>query len=299
MTTFLALLSLPLLAACASSSYSAEAELDDRELVGGCVQPVPLVEVPDQVRTVGPIRPARAPFARQRSAYGIVLLAEDGVPDAFLDLVAQSIAETFTTGDGIDGGLQEEVIGHLHAYKALLPVPLTERSFERMLRANEEAFDRIVAEHSVCDIIMADTGRGQVMEVVEHVLHTVTDVGLHYAFPDEWGLHPESALSAAMEQAIEAGIYDISGYDDLEGAPEEVMHRVLVQEFAYWFLTTAWDLQVPYGPDEDEWTLRTPEELRSALPEFWAVHERTSARVLTCPTRETLARIGPTRAEER
>ena len=102
-----------------------------------------------------------------------------------------------------------------------------------------------------------------------------------------------------MQLAIDRGYYEIGSYDDLGDAPQEVIDRILLQEFAYWFLTTAWDLQVPYGPDESEWTLRTPAELREALPHFYAVHERTSARALSAPTRETLAALGPTRAEER
>lgn len=299
------LLALLSLAACAAApdpqvEEEVEGQVEEEEgLIGGCVQPRPVAEIPRDVRAVGPIQQGEGPFPKRLSAYGIVLAAEPEVPDVFLERVARSIAETFGAGEGIDADLQEQVIGHLHAYGALLPVPRTERSFERALRRHEDLFDQLVQEHSVCDIIMARVERGQVMEVVEHVLHTITDVALHHQFPDEWGLHPQSALSRAMQRAIDAGFYDISGYDDLGDAPDEVVHRVLVQEFAYWFLTTAWDLQVDYGPDEEEWTLRRPEELRAALPEFFAVHERTSARVLTSPSRETLALIGPTRAEER
>ena len=45
---------------------------------------------------------------------------------------------------------------------------------------------------SVCDhisqISAAESNQGQTMEVVEHILHHVTDVGLHYTFPEQWGL---------------------------------------------------------------------------------------------------------------
>jgi hypothetical protein len=38
------------------------------------------------------------------------------------------------------------------------------------------------ARNSVCDVICYSVG-GQTMEVVEHILHHVTDVGFHFAFP--------------------------------------------------------------------------------------------------------------------
>ena len=123
-------------------------------------------------------------------------------------------------------------------------------------------------------------------------------MGLHYAYPDEWGLTGDSDLGRAMQRAIDRGYFDLSGYDDLDGAPDDVVERVLLQEFAYWFITTAWDLQVPYGPDEDEWTLRTPAELRAAFPDFIQVYDRTVVPVLRSPSAATLRSIGPRRDEE-
>lgn len=271
------------------------------ELIGGAVQPEPIHEVPKNAYAVSEVIEGDRyePFGRHVNACGIVLAATEGVEDEFLALVGQSIAESFPRKKSLDLKKQREVIEALHAYGALLPVPNTERELERLFRKEGEAIDALHARHSLCDIIMADVPEGQVMEVVEHVLHTVTDVAFHHVFPEEWGLTRESKLWEAMQLALEAGHYDISGYDDLEGAPQDVLDRILMQEFAYWFITTAWDLQTDYGPNEDEWTLRTPAELKEALPEFWTVYERTAARVMVAPSRETLKKIGPTRAEER
>ena len=79
---------------------------------------------------------------------------------------------------------------------------------------------------------------GQVMEVVEHSLHYVTDIGLHCASPDQWGIAPDSVLVQGMRDAVERGNYDISQYPDIDDL--EVRNRVLVQEFAYWAMSTAW-----------------------------------------------------------
>jgi hypothetical protein len=205
----------------------------------------------------------------------------------------------FARRDELDLVAQRKVVEHLHAYGTLLPVPLSERSFERLLRRHEDRLDDLHQEYSICDIIMAKVPTGQVMEVVEHLLHAVTDVGLHYQFPAEWGLSRDSDLWKAMQLAIEKGYYNIDSYDDLRGEPRAIVDRILLQEFAYWFISTAWDLQTPYGPGEEEWTLRTPDDLQEKMPEFYQVYQRTAARVMTAPTEKTLAKIGPTRARER
>lgn len=271
---------------------------DGPELIGGCILAEPLGEVPLDPRRVGEVIASDefAPLAKQLTACGIVLAVEGAVPDLFVQRVGRTIEEMFAPGAGIDVALQEDVIRALHAHRATLPVPRNERTLDHLFGEGEPTW---IESHSVCDIIMADVPEGQVMEVVEHILHTVTDVGLHFVFPDDWGISRESQLWEAMQRAIAAGYYDVSGYHELDDAPLDVRDRVLMQEFAYWFVTTAWDLQEPYGPDEAEWTLRDREELRAAMPDFFAVFERTAGRVLTSPSRSTLAAIGPTRQAER
>lgn len=277
-----------------------DAQQTDEPLIGGAVQRRPTQPVPDDPFRVTVVRKEQRypPFAKHLSSCGIALAATDQVPDEFLVLVGQAIDEMFARRDELDLVTQRKVVEHLHAYGALLPVPLTERSFERLLRHHEDRLDDLHQEYSICDIIMAKVPEGQVMEVVEHLLHAVTDVGLHYQFPAEWGLSRESELWKAMQLAIDKGYYDIDSYDDLQGEPQGIADRILLQEFAYWFITTAWDLQVLYGPDEEEWTLRNPAELQEKMPRFFAVYQRTVARVMSPPTKTTLARIGPTRSAE-
>ena len=135
------------------------------------------------------------------------------------------------------------------------------------------------------------------MEVVEHILHYVTDIGLHYAFPDVWGISADSDLARAMAKAEAEGHYQAGKYNDIED--EEVRFRVQMQEFAYWFISTAWNLQAPYGPVwEDEWTIRDQDDLRQKLPAMYAAWEETAARAMAAPSMATLAEIGPRRAPE-
>ena len=269
--------------------------------LGACILRQAIGTVPADPYAVGELFVESGhPLPKRLNACGILLAASDKVPDLFLQLVGEAVAEIFEPGDSIDHSAQREVLEHLHRYRACLPVPRTEAELERLFEGDSEELDEIMDLYSTCDIIMADVPRGQVMEVVEHLLHAITDVGLHYRFPAEWGISRESELWKAMQTAIEAGYYRIESYDDMrDEAPREVYERVLLQEFAYWFVSTAWNLQRDYGPDEDEWTIRDADELRRKLPGFYKIYERTAGSVMGPPSRALLAEIGPTREEER
>ncbi|MDE2690044.1 MAG: hypothetical protein OXI49_05970 [Acidobacteriota bacterium] len=269
--------------------------------LGGCILLSPVGEVPDDVYQHGDVVATEAmpPFTKELQVYGLKLAARDDISDDFLRLVAKTIAESFPRDAGLDADLQREVLANHYRYRALIPVPLgDDMSFAE---ENEEQWAEIEKNSSVCDIIMQDGPvgpEGQVMEVVEHILHYVTDIGLHYTFPEVWGISEDSELARAMRKADDEGHYVLDKYLDI--GDEEVRFRVQMQEFAYWFISTAWNLQAPYGPVwEDEWTIVDQEDLRRKLPEMYAAYEETAARVMVAPSLETLQEIGPTRAEER
>jgi hypothetical protein len=264
--------------------------------LGGCILVEPVGTVPaDILQDTGVLATDEyAPFTKKLTVYGITLVARDDASDEFLGRVAKTIKEIFVQDESLDLELQHEVIRNLYRYRATIPVPVgRDMSFAE---EDEAAFDRLTEENSICDIIMQGVSPGQVMEVVEHILHFVSDMGLNYTFPDEWGISTDSALYQAMKRAIDEGYYVVEQYSDFDD--EEEYNRVLLQEFAYWFITTAWDLQEPYGPIEAEWTIRNQAELAEKLPEFYEVFKQTVGRVMVPPSLTTLAEFGPTRAEE-
>lgn len=266
--------------------------------LGGCILLEPKGDVPDDVYQHGDVVATEAmpPFAKELQVYGLKLAARDDISDDYMRLVARTIAESFPRDAGLDADLQREVLANHYRYNALIPVPLG-YDYSFMDEADEQ-WAAIERDNSVCDVIMQDVPEGQVMEVVEHILHYVTDIGLHYTFPDVWGIAEDSELARAMAKAVDGGYYQADQYLDIED--EEIRFRVQMQEFAYWFITTAWNLQAPYGPVwEEEWTIRDQEELLEKLPEMYAAYEETAARVMVAPSLATLQEIGPTRAEER
>lgn len=262
--------------------------------LGGCILLEPLGEAPDDVYgTTGVVRTTDyPPFTKTLTSHGLMLVARDDASDEFMIQVGRVIGEIFPRDSILDLDTQLELLRNHYRYRAVIPVPVGDDL--DFFEADDPAWHATFRANSICDIIMEDVPRGQVMEVVEHILHYVSDIGLHYTFPEDWGLAESSALAAAMDEAIAKGYYNVEQYRD-EG---ENRDRVLLQEFAYWVISTAWNLQRPYGPNEQEWTIRDETELREKLPELYAMYERTVAQVMVAPTPETLRQIGPTRAQE-
>lgn len=271
-------------------------------MLGGCILAEPLGEVPDDPYWTSDIGPADTypPFTKQMMVNGLLLVAGDDASDDFMRLVATAIEEHFPQDESLDLETQAEILRNQYRYRAVIPVPVGE-NFDFFEHPD---FEQTAGNNTVCDIIMEDVP-GQVMEVEEHILHYVTDVGLHYTFPAEWGISEESVVNRGMQEAIDRGYYDVTQYQEEvdeggEGIDPEEYRRVIIQEFAYWLITTYWDLQEDYGPvGEAEWSIVTSAELKEKLPELWDMVDATVGRTMAAPSRETLQAIGPTRAEER
>jgi hypothetical protein len=281
-----------------------EETVADSSHLGGCILTTPIGDVPDDLYLMTDVVPSdeAPPFTKKLTVNGLTLAARDDASDDFMRLVAQAIAEIFPRDEGLDLAKQEEILRNQYLYKALIPVPVGEDfSF---FEDDPEVWENTASQNTICDIIMQDVP-GQVMEVVEHILHYVSDVGLHYTFPAEWGISKDSELAVAMAEAIEKGYYDVDQYGEiLEESEaenkEEEYHRVLMQEFAYWVISTAWNLQEAYGPvGEAEWGILNADDMKEKMPALYDMYERTVATVMVPPSLETLQKIGPTRAEER
>lgn len=249
--------------------------------LGGCVLKAPVGEVPDDLYQVGEVKPTDEfpPFTKKLSVFGIVLIGREDISDDFMRQVAQTITEMFPRTAAMDKELQAEVLRNMYRYRTVIPLFAGE-DFE-FSPEDEQVWDTTVSTNSICDIIMQGVP-GQVMEVVEHILHHVTDVGLHYTFPDEWGISNTSRLYSAMQQAIDKEFYLVEQYSDID--EPEVYNRILLQEFAYWIITSAWDLQEPYGPKDAEWKIiRTKSQLQTELPLSFQLCEDTLPQFMVPP----------------
>ena len=265
-----------------SSCTSDPVELGDTVILD-CVQTEPTGIVPEDLYQVGSvtITDSYLPFTKKLDVCGITLIAGDDVSNPFMENVALTINEMFIVNGNTDTLLQQTLLTNLYQYKTVIPVFYGEDwTIER-----ESSLDALGDENSVCDIIMEGVP-DPVMEVVEHILHHLTDIGLHYTYPADWGLTSSSRLYNVTQEAISLGYYDVAQYSDI---PETgVRNRVILQEYAYWIIYTAWDLRENYGPAQSEWSIITSNELQSKLPESYALFQETIPSVMTRPSHETL-----------
>ena len=252
--------------------------------VGGCILASPAAEIPADLYQESDIVPTGKykPFTKKLSVYGITLIGRDDISDGFMQKVAKTIKEMFPQNETIDTDLQKEVLRNLYRYRTVIPL-FRDEDFE-FSPEDQEAWDLTTNKNSICDIIMEGVP-GQVNEVIEHILHFVTDIGLHYTFTDEWGISKTSKIYHAMQEAIDKRHYIIEQYEE---ADEEEIIRVLIQEYAYWVIFTAWDLYEPYGPAAEWKGIKNPYDLMEKLPLSYELFEQTIPRVMAPPSRSTL-----------
>ena len=264
---------------------SDENGLEDTHL-GGCILRTPTGEIPTNIyHQTGIIQTDEfQPFTKKFIVCGITLIGRDDISDDFMQKVAETIKEIFSpNGENINKDLQEDLIRNMYKYRTVIPLFKGE-DFD-FTPSDEELWDRTTRENSICDIIMEGVP-GQVTEVVEHILHFVTDIGMHYTFPDEWGISKSSKLYELMQQAIDNQYYDVAQYSDINNDADRL--RVLLQEYAYWIIYTSWDLREPYGPQEAEWFIMNSSELNDKLPQSYQLFQKIVPKVMVRPSKEML-----------
>ena len=216
-------------------------------------------------------------FNRTVTVYGLTLIVHKDISDDFVGKIVETMKSMFPRDENMDSELQEQVLQNMYRYKAALPVVKNESDVESVQR-------ELMNNYSVCDIIMK-VDENQVNEVIEHLLHAISDVGLHYTFSDEWCISKESKVYNLMQDAISKGYYSITDY---KGYPEEILNRVLIQEYVYWSITSIWNLQESFDLSGSEWSLTNKREINEFQPELLRLYERTLNNIIKVPSNETL-----------
>ena len=258
----------------------------DTTHIGGCILREPSGKPLDDLYSLTEIIQTDEfqPFTKKLTVCGITLIGREDISDGFMKKVAETIKEMLSPdGENIDKELQERLITNMYKYRTV--IPLFKGENYEFSSSNEKKWDQTVTENSICDIIMEGVP-GQVTEVVEHILHSVTVIGMHYTFPNEWGISRSSELYTTMEDAIDKQFYDIGQYSDIDQDNEKL--RVLLQEYAYWIIYTAWNLREPYGPPEAEWSIMSSSELNNKLPQSYQLFQKMVPKVMVRPSKEML-----------
>ena len=228
-----------------------------------------------------------APFTKILTSYGTTLLSIASVSDSFVSDIGNTIEEMFDATTSTDSTIQNTFIENSYKYASTIPLFIA-------TDFNNFDFKNSKDNNSICDTISAgqESRNTQVLEIMEHILHIMTDVGLHYTYPNDWGLTTSSTLYTCMQEAISAGYFNASSYENMDA---EVKDRVKLQEFAYWFISSAWGLQTTYGDnDTSEWSLKSQSNLQSSMSSCYTTLMTTVSKIFISPSTSFLNTLGDT-----
>ena len=234
--------------------------------------------------------------------HGIRLFVLDDVSDEMVVKVAHTLASMWRDTDQIDRSRREELRFQLedrYVYQRIGyggPDFYGGEPLEYPEIADRLGDDAREFAHNHIDYIWEKDEREsdrQIIEVIEHLLHTLTDQGFRFAFPADWDWEdPDSTLNQAMELAIENGHYSVESYQDLRNFDPEGYNRVIATEFAFWMILAAWDMfEVTGVTANEEWGIDSSERLKEELPAAFALYENTVATALSRPEPEYILAV--------
>ena len=239
---------------------------------------------------------SRINFTQYVDSNNLRIFGKEDVDSDFLDKVATSYDAMFVDNSKIDKDMRSHY----------LSTSLDKRVFQRVglessFSANESYADngKIPGpyRHNCTDYIWQESTGGprQINEVIEHLLHTVTNVILNLAYPADWGfMNSSTRLREAMQEAIDKGVYDISSYDEIKG-DREGYNSVITQEYAYWLILAEWNyFDVSGNRDSEnitgnsEFSLGTSDEIRDQLPIGHKLYVDYIEKILTEPDKQLI-----------
>lgn len=213
------------------------------------------------------------PFVKYVHTRGIILAAMGDISDAFFNKVVATLNQMIP--NKLDETEQVKMMDYMARKRTLIPIFFGRDGNENMSSREREQWEVIESTYSVCDVIFEiGPSKSQVMEVVEHLLHSINMVGLHFLRNDSWGISRSSVLHEQMQEAIDDKYYNVEDYEDCIEDEDELV-QVELQEYSYLVIVTWMDLALDYGPDDlsNEWRLLTPSLLQEKQPTMFSLCE--------------------------
>jgi len=231
------------------------------------------------------------PFKKYVMTRGIILAAisDDDITDIFLNKVTTTLNQMIPNnknGQNINRSDQEQMMVAMARKRTLIPVFLP--GYDDGLTNDEKnQLNTLQNDFSMCDVIFQDDAnpRSQIMEVVEHLLHFINMVGLHYLQFNEWGIGRQSKLYNELKTSCSKGFFNYDGCESIGNNGDDT-DRILLQEYGYWLIATWMDLVVPYGPSdvENEWKLFKPSLLMEQQSGAYSLCQDQLNELLAVPT---------------
>ena len=227
------------------------------------------------------------PYDKHINISGLKLLGFPNVSDSFMVKLSLIIESTFTVNDLTNKELQKNLFTTFEEKNVIQRIIHESTNMSNIDEDNAPGWDRINDDFLSTDIIWELDGKKdeQVLEIIEHYLHTITICAFPYVFPNQWNYeNNESLIRKAMDEAIDSKFYNVSMYKNIQKREPDEYLKIISQEFGYWVILTAWNYKEKYIPDAgDEWTINNLEELKKSLPLSYQLFNETAKYVLTRP----------------
>jgi hypothetical protein len=262
-------------------------------------------------------------YDRSLTVYGIKIVAgaevsgNKAVPDDWVYKTAKVIQLLLDPeGQGIDSVAQENAIKILEGASGTFHAGLS--TVQRTLYGSGDSYEsnplrspelwKGLDEHN--DIHVSNdmvwyrniespnppTGRNDIAEIMEHVLHTIHMLGIKGAVEGSLqalnGSDQSSEVYKAMDEAVENGAFDLEGYGGSLDRDLDSTGQVILKEYLYLLTFGMWEYNEFWdgGSLAPEWSdsARTPEGVLELNPLGHALYTKYLAPIISQPSKEIL-----------
>ena len=130
---------------------------------------------------------------------------------------------------------------------------------------------------------IGESNNQQLGEILEHALHTITNVGFRL-MSEEWDYEsPNSALRKAYQEAVDKNLFNEDSYSDLKNRGLEDFYNITTQEFFFWVIITEWDFGYIWNIPHDEFRVTNKQDLKDKLPLSHDLYVEFVEKILTHP----------------
>jgi hypothetical protein len=248
----------------------------------------------------GPLQVTSAypPFDRSLAINGSTLVAlpalggTPAVTDNFVEKVAR-VFELILDPDatGILYDKQAAVLQSLQTKKTIQRIGYVGMGSYSPALETLPGWDNTNDNNANVDFIWEDPSSAtndQIVEVLEHALHTITTFGLPGAYPVEFNQTSSYGPTfAAMSEAINNGTFDTSSYVQQPGQTLDEYNALLMREYLYLLIFAEWNFISTYvsgGSLAPEWTATTPALVASQNPLGHALYLNYISKLLATPS---------------
>ena len=262
-----------------------------------------------------------SPYSKFIEVYGLKILGlgkiggQPAVQDEFLKKTAQTFKLLLNpNARGINKKHQIKALKTLASKKVIqrVGVEAYDAYAPRLDNDNYKGWDKVNDSTNSTDFIWhlrdkkgtySPSGDAQITETIEHALHTLTQFALPETFPDKLNITSKNGkdsgisgdLYAALQEAIDNGVYNINDYEWADDGSEEY-GQLLLREYLYCLIYAEWGFTKLYTEDKSlspEWSDShlSPKAIARDNPLGHSLFKKKISKVISKPSQAKLEAI--------